>query len=440
VGLMDNFKKVWNIFRNQGPEDIPNVYVGGTGFGSRQDRTRLRYSSERSLLASIYTRLAVDVSTVDIRHVQLDSEGRYLEDVKSDLNDCLTVEANIDQAATHFRRDIVLTLCDVGVAAICPVVTTENPYTGSYDIRNLRVGEVVGWGPKSVRVKLYNEDSGRIEEVSVDKRIAAIVENPFYAVMNESSSTLKRLIHKLNLLDSVDDQVSSGKLDLIIQLPYVVKTEARRQQADQRRKDIEAQLKGSQYGIAYTDGTEKITQLNRPAENNLLKQIEYLTNLLYVQLGLTPEVMNGTADEAAMLNYQNRTIKPFVKSIVEAMHRSFLTKTARTQGKAIRFFTNPFELVPITDIAEIADKFTRNEILSANEIRQAIGIKPSRDPKADELRNSNMPQQPDPNAPVEDSAASDPNAAVDDEVNSTMDDLDLELAQMTKEMEDALRG
>lgn len=436
MGLIDNFKKVWNVFRNQGPEEIPKTYIGSTGFGSRQDRTRLRYSNERSLLASIYTRLAIDVSQVDIRHVQLDEQGRYLEDVKSDLNDCLTVEANVDQAASHFRRDIVLTLCDIGVAAIVPVVTTGDPYlSGSYDIRNLRVGEVVGWGPKAVRVKLYNEENGRIEEVSVDKRIAAIVENPFYAVMNESSSTLKRLIHKLNLLDAVDDQVSSGKLDLIIQLPYVVKSEARRQQATQRRTDIEEQLKGSKYGIAYTDGTEKITQLNRPAENNLLKQIEYLTNLLYVQLGVTPEVMNGTADEAAMLNYNNRTIKPIVKAIVEAMHRSFLTKTARTQGKAIKFFTNPFELVPITDIAEIADKFTRNEILSANEIRQAIGLKPSKDPKADELRNSNMPQQ-DTVPPAEPGVEDD---GVDAEVNSTMDDLDVQLDSITKELEDALR-
>lgn len=434
MGLIDGFKRVWNIFRNQGPGEIPNTYVGGTGFGSRQDRTRLRYSSERSLLASIYTRLAIDVSTVDIRHVQLDDEGRYLEDVKSDLNECLTVEANIDQAASHFRRDIVLTLCDVGVAALIPIVTTGDPYlSGSYDIRNLRVGEVVSWGPKAVRVKVYNEDTGRVEEISVDKRIAAIIENPFYAVMNEGSSTLKRLIHKLNLLDAVDDQVSSGKLDLIIQLPYVVKSEARRLQATQRRTDIEDQLRGSKYGIAYTDGTEKITQLNRPAENNLLKQIEYLTNLLYTQLGLTPEVMNGTANEATMLNYNNRTIKPFLTAIVEAMHRAFLTKTARTQGKAIRYFHNPFQLVPITDIAEIADKFTRNEILSANEIRQVIGIKPSKDPKADELRNSNMPQPEA--APTEEAPVSD----IDDEVNSEMDNLDLELENMTREMEDALR-
>lgn len=433
MGLMDGLKRIWNIFNNQGPGEIPNTYVGGSGFGSRQDRTRLRYSSERSLLASIYTRLALDVANIDIRHVQQDEQGRYLEDVKSDLNECLTVEANIDQAATHFRRDIILTLCDVGTAVIVPVVTTGDPYlSGSYDIRNLRVGEVVAWGPKAVRVKLYNEDTGRLEEISVDKRIAAIIENPFYAVMNESSSTLKRLIHKLNLLDAVDDQVSSGKLDLIIQLPYVVKSEARRQQAAQRRTDIEHQLKGSKYGIAYTDGTEKITQLNRPAENNLLAQIEYLTNLLYVQLGLTPEVMNGTADEATMLNYMNRTVGSFVTAIVEAMHRSFLTKTARTQGKAIKAFRDPFKLVPIADIAEIADKFTRNEILSANEIRQIIGIKPSQDPKADELRNSNMPQ---PEVPPEEAL----DDGVDDLVNSEMDGLDRELESMTRELEDALR-
>lgn len=433
MGLMDGLKRIWNVFNNQGPGEIPNTYVGGSGFGSRQDRTRLRYSNERSLLASIYTRLALDVANIDIRHVQEDDQGRYLEDVKSDLNECLTVEANIDQAATHFRRDIILTLCDVGTAVIVPVITTGDPYlSGSYDIRNLRVGEVVAWGPKAVRVKLYNEDTGRLEEISVDKRIAAIVENPFYAVMNESSSTLKRLIHKLNLLDAVDDQVSSGKLDLIIQLPYVVKSEARRTQANQRRTDIEHQLKGSKYGIAYTDGTEKITQLNRPAENNLLAQIEYLTNLLYIQLGLTPEVMNGTADEATMLNYMNRTIGSFVTAIVEAMHRSFLTKTARTQGKAIKAFRDPFKLVPIADIAEIADKFTRNEILSANEIRQIIGIKPSRDPKADELRNSNMPQ---PEMTPEET----PDDGIDDLVNSEMDTLDQELEAMMREMEDAIR-
>lgn len=418
-------KHAWNSFLNQTPEGLQRPFDAGMSYGSRPDRVRLRVSNERSLISSIYTRLSIDVAGVDIRHVRTDENKRYLEDVDSGLNNCLTIEANIDQAATAFRQDIAMTLFDKGVAALVPVDTSISPSaTGSFDIKTLRVGEIVGWFPKHIRVSLYNENTARREEITLEKKFVAIVENPLYSVMNETNSTLQRLIRKLNLLDTVDEQSSSGKLDLIIQLPYVVKSEARRQQAEQRRKDIEFQLKGSQYGIAYADGTEKITQLNRPAENNLLKQIEYLTAMLYSQLGLTEEVMNGTADEKAMLNYNNRTIEPIITAVVEAMRRSFLTKTGRSQRQTVMAFRDPFKLVPINDIADIADKFARNEILSSNEIRQIIGMKPSIDPKADELRNSNMPQAVD--APVDTSVdpAVDPSvdtsvAAADD--TATMD-------------------
>jgi hypothetical protein len=385
-------KHAWNAFLQTG--DRLRSYDYGSSYGGRPDRIRFNISNERSIISSIYTRLSVDVASIEIRHVRLDTEGRYSEDIDSGLNNCLTVEANIDQAARHLRQDIAMTLFDKGVAAIVPVDTTINPaLSGSFDVKTLRVGEVVSWMPQHVRVSVYNEAVGRREEITLEKRFVAIVENPLYAVMNEPNSTLQRLIRKLNLLDAVDEQSSSGKLDMIIQLPYVIKSEARRQQAEQRRKDIEFQLKGSQYGIAYTDGSEKITQLNRPAENNLLKQIEYLTDMLYSQLGLTKEVMDGTAKEEAMLNYFNRTIEPVITAIVEAMRRSFLTKTARSQRQSIMYFRNPFKLVPIKDVVEFADKFTRNEIASANEVRQIIGWKPAKDPKADELRNSNMPQE-----------------------------------------------
>lgn len=399
AGFVDRIKHAWNAFSNE--DDERRIYSYGdygASSGLRPDRARFRISNERSIITSIYTRLSIDVASVGIRHVRLDDQNRYKEDIKSSLNECLTLEANLDQASRAFRQDIAMTLFDKGVAAIVPVDTTLNPMTSSFDIRTMRVGEIVGWYPKHVRLSVYNENRGRREEITLEKKFVAIVENPLYAVMNEPNSTLQRLIRKLNLLDAVDEQTSSGKLDLIIQLPYVIKTEARRSQAEQRRKDIEFQLKGSQYGIAYTDGTEKITQLNRPAENNLLKQVEYLTNMLYGQLGITEEVMNGTADEKAMLNYYNRTIEPVVSAITEAMRRSFLTKTARSQGQSVVFFRDPFKLVPINDIAEIADKFTRNEILSSNEIRSIVGIPPSSDPKADELRNSNMPE-PSPSGP-----------------------------------------
>ena len=391
--LGTTLRHAWNVFTNQ--EDRRKAQpanLGSGGYSRRPDRIRFRVPNERSIISSIYTRLSIDVASVDMRHVRLDEQKRYVEDIESGLNNCLTVEANIDQAARAFRQDVAMTMFDRGVAVLVPVDTTINPeQTGGYDILTLRVGEVITWYPQHVRVNVYNEATAKREELTLHKSTVAIIENPLYSVMNEPNSTLQRLLNKLNLLDAVDEQSASGKLDLIIQLPYVIKSEARRQQAEQRRTDIEFQLKGSQYGIAYTDGTEKITQLNRPAENNLMAQVEYLTEMLYGQLGLTEEVMNGTADEKAMLNYWNRTIEPVLTAIVESMRRSFLTKTARTQRQQIQFFRDPFRLVPIENIAEIADKFTRNEILTSNEIRQVVGLAPHSDPKADKLVNSNMP-------------------------------------------------
>lgn len=396
AGIKDRIQHAWSAFTNQS-DVLGDFSFGGGGsasYGARPDRMRLRFTNERSIISAIYTRLSIDVASVDLRHIRLDSDNRYLEDLDSGLNSCLTIEANLDQAARAFRQDIAMSLFDKGVVAIVPVDTTGGDPTisDSYDIKTMRVGEIVAWYPKHVRVSLYNEALGRRQEITLEKRIVAIVENPLFSVMNESNSTLQRLISKLNMLDTVDEASSSGKLDLIIQLPYIVKSEARRQQAEQRRTDIEFQLKGSKYGIAYTDGTEKVTQLNRPAENNLLAQVTYLTDMLYSQLGLTPEVMNGTADEKVMLNYMNRTVEPVLASISEAMKRTFLTKTARSQLQSIMYFRDPFKLVPIASIADIADKFARNEIMSSNEIRQVIGIKPSKDPKADKLQNSNMPQ------------------------------------------------
>lgn len=394
ASIGERLKHAWNAFTTS--RDPLRTYGEASSIGGRPDRLRLHYSNERSIISSIFTRIAIDVASVGIRHVRTDDQKRYLEDIDSGLNNCLILEANIDQAGRMFRQDIVTTLFDKGTAAIVPVDTTISPVSnGGYEIKTMRVGDIVMWHPKHVRINLYNETVGRREEITLPKEIVAIVENPLYAVMNEPNSTLQRLIRKLNLLDAVDEQSASGKLDLIIQLPYVIKSEARRQQAEQRRKDVEFQLKGSKYGIAYTDGTEKITQLNRPAENNLLTQIEFLTKMLYSQLGLTEEVMNGTADEKTMLNYHSRTIEPLLDAITEAMRRSFLTKTARTQGQTIMYFRDPFKFVPIGGeggIADIADKFARNEITSSNEIRQAIGMKPSQEPKADQLVNANMPQ------------------------------------------------
>jgi hypothetical protein len=397
---MSRLKHAWNALSSQEPQVSWDI---GPGFSRRPDRTRLTYSNERSIISSIYTRLGIDVAAASIRHVRLDEKGRYSADIPSLLNDCLTVEANVDQGARAFRQDIAMTLFDEGTVAIVPVDTTLDPnVSGSFDVKTMRVARIVNWHPRHVTVSLYNEATGMRQDITLEKKFVAIVENPLYSVMNEPNSTLQRLIRKLNLLDRSDDELASGKLDIIIQLPYTIKSEARRQQAEQRRNDIEFQLRGSQHGIAYTDGTEKITQLNRPAENNLLEQIKVLTEQLYAQLGLTAEIMNGTADEKTMLNYLNRTIEPILDAIVEAMRRAFLTKTARSQGQSIMYFRNPFKLVPITDIAEIADKFTRNEIASSNDIRTAIGWAPSPDPKADQLINANMPQGTTDPAPVGD--------------------------------------
>ncbi len=395
MAIVDRIKHAWNAFVGIDSQNDFAYNRGPMTYGGRPDRPRMLFGNERSIISSIYTRLGIDCAAIDILHVRLDDEKRYLEDVDSGLNNCLTIEANIDQAARAFRQDIVMTMFDKGTVAVVPVDTTINPnVSGSFDIKTMRVGHIVGWYPQHVKVDVWNENEGRRQEVTLDKKFVAIVENPLYSVMNEPNSTLQRLIRKLNMLDNMDEQVSSGKLDMIIQLPYVIKSEQRRVDANRRRTEIEDQLRGSKYGIAYTDGTEKITQLNRPVENNLLKQIEWLTSQLYAQLGLTPEVMTGTADEATMKNYHNRTIEPIITAIVEAMRRTFLTKTARSQKQSIMAFRDPFKMVPLADIAEIADKFARNEILSSNEIRQFIGIKPAKDPKADMLINSNMPQSP----------------------------------------------
>jgi hypothetical protein len=392
LGFGAYLKHAWNVFTNL--EDDQKVYSSdiGSGFSYRPDRIRLRIPNERSIISSIFTRLAIDCAGIDMRHIRNDNQDRYLEDMDSGLNNCLTVEANIDQAAQAFRIDLALTLFDKGVAVIVPIDTSVDPgnTVGGYDILTMRVGDVIQWYPHHVQVWLYNEKLGIRQQITLHKSTVAIIENPLYSVMNEPNSTLQRLIYKLNMLDAIDEQSASGKLDLIIQLPYVIKSEARRQQAEQRRKDIEFQLKGSQYGIAYTDGTERITQLNRPAENNLMDQITFLTSMFYSQLGLTDEIMNGTANEQTMLNYWNRTIEPTLKAITEGMARVFLTKTARTQKQTISFFRDPFRLIPIENIAKIADVFSRNEILTSNEIRQIIGYRPAKDPKADKLINSNI--------------------------------------------------
>ena len=389
MGLWNRIQHGWNAFVNN---RSPTVYRQdfGPGASYRPDRPRLSHGNERSIIAAIINRIAMDAAAIDIKHCRLDENDQFSEVIKSKLNNCLTIEANIDQTGRAFKQDIYHSLMDEGCIAIVPVDTTLNDKSNSYDILSMRVGKVVEWFPKHVRVLLYNENTGEKEEIIVPKKIASIVENPLYSVMNEPSSTLKRLIRKLNLLDYIDEQSGSGKLDLIIQLPYIIKTDARRQQAEDRRKLIETQLKDSKYGIAYTDGTERITQLNRPVENNLLKQIEYLTTMLYSQLGITQGVMDGTADEKTMLNYNSRTIEPMVSAVVDEMKRKFLTKTARTQGQSIMFFRDPFRLVPAADLAELADKLTRNEIVSSNEMRQFIGMKPSSDPKAEQLINSNI--------------------------------------------------
>jgi len=401
MGFRSFVKHAWNAFTNWDENyQAVQTYAGGSTFGVYPGRTRLNFSNERSMLSSILTRMAIDVASIQMTHVKNDSEGRYLSDITSGLNNCLTMQANVDQFPQQFRMDVVMTMFDKGVVAIVPVDTTSEPInSNAYDILTMRAAEVVAWYPQHVRVNLYDENKGYRRQITLPKSMVAIVENPLYQIMNEPSSTLQRLIRKLNMLDQIDEQSSSGKLDLIIQLPYVIKSEARRQQADQRRKDIEFQLKGSQYGIAYTDGTEKITQLNRPATNNLMDQITYLTQLLYDQLGLTDTIMNGTATEATMNNYFHRTTEPILMAVIEAMRATFLSKTARTQGQSITYYRNPFALVPMADMAKIADMFSRNEIATANDIRTAIGWKPSKDPKADQLINSNMPT-PAPIAPA----------------------------------------
>lgn len=381
-------KHAWNAFTGNVQMNYRDL---GMSHSYRADRPRMSRGNERSIVTSVYNRIALDVAALNVQHVRLDENGRFLSVIDDGLNNCLTLEANVDQTARSFVQDVVISMFDEGSVAIVPVDTTTDPnVSGSYDIQSLRVGQILDWYPQYIRARVYNEQTGRKEDIVVPKSAVAIIENPLYAVINEPNSTMQRLIRKLNLLDVIDEQSGSGKLDLIIQLPYVIKTEARRQQAENRRKDIESQLSGSKYGIAYTDGTEHITQLNRSVNNNLMSQIEYLTSMLYSQLGITQSILDGTADEKTMLNYNNRTIEPIISAIVDEMKRKFLTKTARSQRQSISFFRDPFKLVPVNEIAEIADKFTRNEIMTSNEIRQVVGMKPSDDPRADELRNKNL--------------------------------------------------
>ena len=393
----DRLKHAWSFLKNKDPtmewRDI------GAGYASRPDRVRFSRGNERSIVTSVYNRIAMDAAAISVQHVRLDESDRFLQAIPSGLNNCLTLDANIDQTGRAFMQDVVMSMLDEGCVAIVPTDTSMSPLvTGSWDILTMRTGKILDWYPAHVRVRLYNERTGVKEDLLLPKKVVAIVENPLYAVINEPNSTMQRLVRKLNLLDAVDEQSSSGKLDLIIQLPYTIKTELRRQQAEKRRTEVETQLTGSKYGIAYTDGTERITQLNRPVENNLMKQIEYLGDMLYSQLGITQSVMDGSADEKTMLNYYNRTIEPLFSAVVDEMKRKFLTKTARSQHQSIFFFRDPFKLVPVTDLSEIADKFTRNEIMTSNEIRQIVGMKPSEDPNADELRNKNLSQAKDESA------------------------------------------
>lgn len=414
MGIIDRLQHAWNAFSDRNSRD-PTYFDTGPGYSSRPDRPRLSRGNERSIVTSIFNRVALDVASLNIVHCKVDDDGRFISEMNSPLNNCLNLEANLDQTGRAFIQDIVLSMFDEGCIAIVPVETSIDPaISSSYDILSMRTGKIIEWYPKHVKVRIYNENTGNREDITLSKRSVGIIENPLYAVVNEPNSTLQRLMRKLSLLDIVDEQSSAGKLDMIIQLPYTIKSEARRSQAEQRRKDIEMQLKDTKYGIAYTDATEKITQLNRPLENNLMKQIEYLTDMLYSQLGITQSILDGTADGQTLLNYQSRTIEPIISTIVDEMKRKFLTKTARTQKQTITFFSDPFKLVPVNTIADIADKFTRNEIMTSNEIRQVIGMKPSNDPKADELRNSNL-NHPDegtdqtaPEEPVEENQESPP--------------------------------
>ena len=393
-------KHAWNAFLNRDPtSQYSGPNFGGYSYSNRPDRSRFTMGTERSIVTSVYNRIAMDAASIDIKHIRLDGNNRFIETIDSGLNNCLNLEANVDQTGRAFLQDAVMSLLDEGCVALIPIDTNLDPLaTNSYDILTMRTGKIIQWQPKQIQVRVYNDRTGNKEDIWVPKNMTAIVENPLYAVINEPNSTMQRLIRKLNLLDSIDEQSSYGKLDLIMQLPYVIKTEARQKQAEKRMKDIETQLEGSKYGIAYTDGTEKITQLNRPVGNNLMSQIEFLTSMLYSQLGITQSILDGTADERTMLNYHNRTIEPIIAAIAGEMKRKFLTKTARSQLQTIEYFRDPFKLVPVDNLAEIADKFTRNEILSSNEVRQIIGMKPASDPKADELRNKNLTSPTDPNA------------------------------------------
>lgn len=422
----------WNAFVNRNPTEEYS-YDRGPVASYRPDRVRLSVGNERSIIVSLYNRIAIDVSSIAIKHVKVDDNGSFIETVDSGLNEALNVSANADQTGRAFIQDVVMSMFDEGCVAIVPTDTTLNPLiTGGYDVQSLRTGKILEWYPSQVRVRVYNERTGIKEDILLPKNMVAIVENPLYAIMNEPNSTLKRLINKLNLLDAIDQQSGSGKLDLIIQLPYVIKSEARKKQAEDRKKDIEDQLQGSKFGIAYIDGTEKITQLNRSAENNLMAQIEYLTKMLYSQLGITESVLDGTADEKTMLNYFNRTIEPVISSIVDEMKRKFITKTARTQKHSIEFFRDPFKLVPVSELADIADKFTRNEILASNEVRAIVGFKPSESPRADELVNKNIAQPPG-EVPIE--GEEEP----DDEGQNGMDMLE-EQEKMLNEILDALEA
>lgn len=401
MSITDRMKHAFNAFMNRDPTTYYNRNLGSS-YSIRPDRPRLSRGNERSIITAIFNRIAMDVAAIDIMHCKLDENNRFVEKIDSGLNNCLNLEANIDQSGRAFIQDAVMSMLDEGVVALVPVDTDRNPaITDSYDILTMRTGKILEWYPAHVKVRLYNDRTGEKEDLMLAKRDVAIIENPLFAIVNEPNSTMQRLMRKLSLLDVTDEQTASGKLDLIIQLPYVVKSEARHEQANQRRKDIEQQLAEGKYGIAYTDGTEKITQLNRSVENNLMKQVEYLTNMVYSQIGITQSVLDGTADEKTMLNYNNRTIEPIVSAIVDELKRKFLTKTARTQLQSVSFFRDPFRLVPVNDIAEIADKFTRNEIMTSNEIRQIVGMKPSDDPKADQLVNSNISQAKEDNVPSE---------------------------------------
>ena len=414
---LNTLKHAWNLFASEEGPVRNRDFNYGYGSSISPTRTVFTRGNERTVVTAVYNRIAIDAAAIDIKHVELDEAGRYKGDIKSGINNCLTVEANIDQTSRQFMLDVITSMLDEGCVAVVPVDTTKDPnITGGYDIDTMRVGRITQWYPDRVTVLLYNERTGRKEEVTVPKKYTAIIENPLYAVMNEPNSTMQRLIRKLALMDSVDEESSSGKLDLIIQLPYLVKTEAKRQAAEERRAQIEEQLKGSKYGVAYIDGSEHVTQLNRSVENNLMKQIEYLTTLLYSQLGITQGVLDGTADENTMNNYYNRTIEPILSAIVDEFHRKFLTKTARSQRQSIQYFRDPFKLIPVNEVSEIADKFTRNEILSSNEVRQIIGMRPSKDPAADELRNKNLSQSKTSGLPVQET--------VEDPVNEKEDNKD----------------